>query len=209
MGNRVGVALIVLLAVLVIGGVSTCTVGTYGVGKYNQMTRMSEDVAEKWSQVENQYQRRLDLIPNIARTVERYMKHEKNTLEGVIQARAEATKVTLKVDQLNPETLAKFQAVQDSLSSALARLMVTVEKYPDLKAVGPVQEMMTQIEGTENRIAVARRDYNLMANDYNKTIKVFPANLVASFAGFQPKPLFEAQEGAEKAPEVFKEEGGK
>jgi len=198
-GNRGGATLMVLLAVLVVVGVGTCS-------KYNQMTRLGEDVAERWSQVENQYQRRLDLIPNIARTVNRYMKHEQGTLEGVIKARAEATKVTLKVDQLTPETLQKFQQAQDGLSSALSRLMVTVEKYPDLKAVGPVQDMMTQVEGTENRIAVSRKDYNSTANEFNKTIKVFPASVVATVFNFQPKPLFKAQEGAEKAPEVFKEE---
>ena len=193
MGKWIGVGFLALLALWV---------GT----KYNQMTRLGEDVGEKWSQVENQYQRRLDLIPNVSRTVERYMKHEKGALEAVIKARAEATKVTIDASKLTPETFAAFQKAQDGLSSALSRLMVTVEKYPDLKAVGPVQEMMVQLEGTENRIAVARKDYNAVANEYNKTIKVFPANIVANFAGFQPKPLFKAQEGAEKAPEVFKED---
>lgn len=195
-----------LLGLVVLGGVGACNIATYSASKYNQFTKMGEDVAERWSQVENQYQRRMDLIPNIARTVERYMKHEKGTLEAVILARAEATKVTLKVDQLTPETLARFQAAQDSLSSALSRLMVTVEKYPDLKAVGPVQDMMQQVEGTENRVAVARKDYNAVANEYNKAIKLFPGNFIAKYFDFQPKPLFKAQEGAEKAPEVFKED---
>ena len=204
--NRGGAGLIVVLAIFLVSVVGACSIGTYGVGKYNQMTRLSEDVGERWSQVENQYQRRLDLIPNVSRTVERYMKHERGTLEAVIKARAEATKVNIDASKLTPETFAAFQKAQDGLSSALSRLMVTVEKYPDLKAVGPVQEMMTQLEGTENRIAVARKDYNGVANEYNKTIKVFPANIVANFAGFQPKPLFKAQEGAERAPEVFKEE---
>ncbi len=207
MGNRGGVALLVLLVVMAVVVASVPSVGIYGIATYNRMTRLNEDAAERWSQVENQYQRRLDLIPNIARTVNRYMKHEQGTLEGVIKARAEATKVTLKADQLTPETLQKFQQAQDGLSGALSRLMVTVEKYPDLKAVGPVQDMMTQIEGTENRIAVSRKDYNTTANEFNKTIKVFPANIVAMVFNFQPKPLFKAQEGAEKAPEVFKEEG--
>ncbi len=206
MNNKGGVGFMVVLAVLLISVVGACNIGVYGVGKYNQMTRLGEDVGEKWSQVENQYQRRLDLIPNVSRTVERYMKHEKGTLEAVIKARAEATKVNIDASNLTPETFAVFQKAQDGLSSALSRLMVTVEKYPDLKAVGPVQEMMTQLEGTENRIAVARKDYNEIANEYNKTIKVFPANIVANFGGFQPKPLFKAQEGAERAPEVFKED---
>ena len=135
------------------------------------------------------------------------MKHEQGALTDVIKARAEATKVTIKADSLNPEMLQKFQAAQDSFSSALSRLMVTVEKYPDLKAVGPIQDMMTQLEGTENRIAVARTRYNETTNSYNKQIKVFPNNLVTNYFRFEPKPLFKAQEGAEKTPKVFPDQG--
>lgn len=181
----------------------------WGWSGYNRLVTFSQEVNEKWAQVENVYQRRADLIPNIARTAERYAKHEKSTLEAVIEARSKATQVTLKADELTPDKLVAFQKVQGELSSALARLMVVVEKYPDLKANTLFQEMMTQLEGTENRIAVARKDYNAVAKEYNTAVQRFPTNILANFTGFKERPYFQAEEGAKKAPEVFKEEGGK
>jgi len=171
-------------------------------GTYNSMVTKSENVKEKWSQVENVYQRRADLIPNLVNTVKGYAAHEKETLEGVIQARAKATSVNIDANNLNPQALQSFQQAQDGLSGALSRLMVVVEKYPDLKANQNFLDLQAQLEGTENRIAVERRKFNEKVRDYNTYIKTFPNNIYAGMFGFAQKPYFKAVQGSEKAPEV-------
>lgn len=171
-------------------------------GTYNKMVEKQENVSSKWSQVENVYQRRLDLIPNLVATVKGYAAHEKETLQGVIEARAKATSMNVSADNLTPEALQKFQQAQQGMSSALARLMVVVEKYPDLKANQNFLELQSQLEGTENRITVERRNFNEAAQDYNTYIRKFPKNLWASMFGFEKKPYFEAEKGSEKAPKV-------
>ncbi len=171
-------------------------------GSYNEMVTRSEAVDAQWAQVENVYQRRADLIPNLVNTVKGYASHEKETLEGVVEARAKATQTTINAGGLTPEKLAAFQQAQDGLSSALSRLMVVVEKYPDLKANQNFLELQAQLEGTENRIAVERKKFNDITRDYNTLIKRFPKNILAGMFGFETKPYFTAQQGAEKAPEV-------
>ncbi|MEZ7947755.1 MAG: LemA family protein [Macellibacteroides fermentans] len=171
-------------------------------GVYNSMVTQDESVKTAWSQVENQYQRRLDLIPNLVNTVKGYASHERATLEGVINARANATKTTIDPTNLNEETMKQFQAAQGELSSALSRLMVVVERYPDLKANQNFMELQAQLEGTENRISVERKRFNEVAQKYNTNIRSFPTNILAGMFGFQPKAYFAAESGAEKAPTV-------
>lgn len=171
-------------------------------GVYNSMVTQDESVKTAWSQVENQYQRRLDLIPNLVNTVKGYASHERATLEGVINARANATKTTIDPTNLNEETMKQFQAAQGELSSALSRLMVVVERYPDLKANLNFMELQAQLEGTENRISVERKRFNEVAQNYNTNIRSFPTNILAGMFGFQPKAYFAAESGAEKAPTV-------
>jgi LemA protein len=171
-------------------------------GVYNSMVTQDESVKTAWSQVENQYQRRLDLIPNLVNTVKGYASHERATLEGVINARANATKTTIAPTNLNEETMKQFQAAQGELSSALSRLMVVVERYPDLKANQNFMELQAQLEGTENRISVERKRFNEVAQNYNTNIRSFPTNILAGMFGFQPKAYFAAESGAEKAPTV-------
>ena len=171
-------------------------------GVYNSMVTQDESVKTAWSQVENQYQRRLDLIPNLVNTVKGYASHERATLEGVINARANATKTTIDPTNLNEETMKQFQAAQGELSSALSRLMVVVERYPDLKANQNFMELQAQLEGTENRISVERKRFNEVAQNYNTNIRSFPTNILAGMFGFQPKAYFPAESGAEKAPTV-------
>ena len=171
-------------------------------GSYNTMVSQDEGVKTAWSQVENQYQRRLDLIPNLVNTVKGYAAHEKETLEGVINARAEATKTTIDPSNLNEESLKKFQAAQGELSSALSRLMVVMERYPDLKANQNFSELQAQLEGTENRITVERKRFNEVAQAYNTYIRSFPNNILAGMFGFFPKAYFTADAGAEKEPKV-------
>ena len=171
-------------------------------GSYNTMVSQDEGVKTAWSQVENQYQRRLDLIPNLVNTVKGYAAHEKETLEGVISARAEATKTTIDPSNLNEESLKKFQAAQGELSSALSRLMVVMERYPDLKTNQNFSELQAQLEGTENRITVERKRFNEVAQAYNTYIRSFPNNILAGMFGFFPKAYFTADAGAEKAPKV-------
>lgn len=172
------------------------------IGSYNSIVSKEEGVTAQWAQVESQYQRRLDLIPNLVSTVKGYADFEKETLEGVIEARSKATSTTIDAGNLNAESLQKFQAAQDGLSSALSRLMVVVERYPDLKANQNFLELQAQLEGTENRIAVERKKFNESAQDYNTYIKKFPKNLIASMFSFEQKDYFKSVEGAEKAPEV-------
>ena len=169
---------------------------------YNSMVSQDEAVGTAWSNVENQYQRRADLIPNLVNTVKGYANHEKETLEAVIAARAKATQTSINLSDVSSEKMAAFQEAQGELSSALSRLMVSIEKYPDLKANQNFQALQAQLEGTENRISVERRKFNDIARDYNTSIRRFPKNIVAGLFGFEKRPYFEAQEGAEKAPEV-------
>ncbi len=171
-------------------------------GTYNDMVSRQEAVKAQWSQVENVYQRRADLIPNLVNTVKGYATHEKETLQGVIEARAKATSVNVDAGQLNPKALQNFQQAQEGLSSALSRLMVVVERYPDLKANQNFLELQAQLEGTENRIATERRRFNQMTQSYNTYVKTFPKNMLANMFGFKEMPYFKAQKGAEKAPEV-------
>ena len=171
-------------------------------GTYNPMVTQDEGVKTAWSQVENQYQRRMDLIPNLVNTVKGYATHEKETLEGVVSARAEATKTTIDPSNLNEESMKKFQAAQGELSSALSRLMLVIERYPDLKANQNFSELQAQLEGTENRISVERKRFNETAQSYNTYIRSFPTNILAGMFGFQPKAYFSAESGAEKAPKV-------
>lgn len=177
-------------------------IGGWLMSGYNDMVKLDENVNREWSQVENQYQRRLDLIPNLVNVVKGYASHEKETLEGVIEARAKATQTTIDPSNMTEEQLANFQKSQDGLSGALNRLMVVVEKYPDLKATDNFKQLQAQLEGTENRITLARKDYNDAATIYNKLVRSFPNNMLAGIFGFSVRPQFKAQEGAESAPTV-------
>ena len=192
-------ALWITLAVVAILGISLFS---WVKGTYNTMVAQDENVKTAWSQVENQYQRRMDLIPNLVNTVKGYAAHEKETLEGVVSARAQATQTTIDPSNLNEESMKKFQAAQGELSSALSRLMVVLERYPDLKANQNVSELQAQLEGTENRISVERKRFNEVAQTYNTYIRSFPSNILAGMFGFQPKAYFTAETGAEKAPKV-------
>lgn len=193
------------LAFLGVFVVLVLVIGMWFVNTRNQMVEMEEKVNETWSQVENVYQRRLDLIPNLVATVKGYASHERETLEAVIQARANATQVSSQALQnaLNdPQSFAKFQQAQGALSSALSRLMVVVERYPELKANKNFLELQAQLEGTENRIAVERRRFNEVAKLFNVKIRRWPDSFVASITGFSQRPYFTAEAGAEKAPKV-------
>lgn len=172
------------------------------IGSYNSMVAKDEAVSGQWAQVENVYQRRADLIPNLVNTVKGYAAHEKETLEGVVNARAKATSTTINADNLDAASLQKFQAAQDGLSSALSRLMVVVEKYPDLKANQNFLELQAQLEGTENRIANERMKFNETAKDFNTYIRKFPKNIYAGMFGFEKRAYFESTEGADVAPTV-------
>ncbi|MDH6304165.1 LemA protein [Parabacteroides sp. PF5-5] len=171
-------------------------------GVYNNMVTQDEGVKTAWSQVENQYQRRLDLIPNLVNTVKGYATHERETLEGVVNARAKATQTNINPENLTEESLKQFQATQSELSSALSRLMVVVERYPELKANENFKELQAQLEGTENRIAVERQRFNEVARGYNTYIRTFPNSILSGMFGFFPKAYFSAESGAEKAPKV-------
>lgn len=177
-------------------------IGGWLMKGYNGMVNEDENVNLQWGEVENQYQRRLDLIPNLVNVVKGYASHEKETLEGVIEARAKATQTTIDPSNMNEEQLANFQKAQDGLSGALNRLMVVVEKYPELKANENFLQLQAQLEGTENRITLARKDYNDAATIYNKEVRRFPNNMLAGIFGFSVRPQFKAQEGAESAPTV-------
>ena len=169
---------------------------------YNRMVTLQEAVGAQWAQVENVYQRRADLIPNLVNTVKGYANFEKETLTGVIEARAKATSVNINPENLSPEAIQQFQAAQDGLSSALSRLMVVVERYPDLKANQSFLDLQSQLEGTENRIAMERRKFNEATRAYNTYIQRFPALITAKIFGFDQKGYFKAEEGAEKPPTV-------
>lgn len=174
----------------------------WAIGGYNGMVKMDEQVQNSWANVETQYQRRADLIPNLVSTVKGYAKHEQQTLEDVVKARSEATQVKVDAENLTPEKLAAFQKAQSGVSSALGRLLAVAENYPDLKANQNFLELQSQLEGTENRITVARKDFNDTAKSYNQAIRQFPKNILAGMFGFEKKSYFEAEAGSEKAPKV-------
>lgn len=169
---------------------------------YNTMIEKQENVEASWAQVENVYQRRADLIPNLVATVKGYAQHEEETLKGVIEARSKATSITIDASNLNEESFKQFQQAQDGLSSALSRLLAVQENYPDLKANEQFKDLMVQLEGTENRITVERQKFNDAARDYNTYIRQFPNNLIAGMFSFTAKPYFTAAAGAENAPKV-------
>ena len=169
---------------------------------YNGLVTKEEGLDNAWSNVETQYQRRADLIPNLVNTVKGYAAHESETLGAVTEARAKATSINLSASDLTPEKLAAFQQAQADVRSALGRLIAVAENYPDLKANQNFLELQAQLEGTENRIAVARKDFNAAAQRYNVAVRRFPLNLVAGLFGFEKKPYFDASEGADEAPEV-------
>jgi LemA protein len=191
---------VVLGIVIVIGLIMVFS----GISIYNEMVRLDEGVKEKWSQVENVYQRRLDLIPNLVETVKGYAAHERETFQAVTEARSKVGGVMNVPGQAltNPEMFQQFQQAQTALSSALQRLMVVVERYPDLKANENFLSLQSQLEGTENRIAVERRRFNEAAREFNTYIRKFPKVILANMFGFREKPYFKAQEGADIAPKV-------
>ena len=171
-------------------------------GMYNSMVRTDDTVSQAWAQVENVYQRRADLVPNLVATVKGYAEHESSTLEAVVEARAKATQATVDPSTLSEEELARFMSAQNELGTAIGRLLVSVERYPDLKANQNFLELQAQLEGTENRITVERQKFNEAARNYNVTIRRFPNNIFAGMFGFEKKGYFEASEGAEQAPVV-------
>ena len=185
--------IIIILAILAI-------LVFWGIGGYNGLVSSQESVNKSWANVENQYQRRADLIPNLVETG--YAKHESSTFEAVVNARSKATQMNIDPENLTPEKLQEFQATQGELSNALGRLLVLREAYPDLKANQNFIELQAQLEGTENRITVARDAFNEEARKYNTEVRRFPKNMLAGLFGFERKPTFAAEEGAERAPEV-------
>ena len=189
------------IALLVVGVfILALVMGT--LTTYNGLVSKDEDVATAWGNVQSQYQRRADLVPNLVSTVKGYAKHESETLEGVVAARAKATQITVNADELTSEKLKQYQAAQGELSQALGRLMAIQENYPQLKANENFSELQAQLEGTENRINESRQLFNSAVQTYNVSVRRFPANIVAGMFGFEKKSQFEAESGAEKAPKV-------
>ncbi|MCX6291280.1 MAG: LemA family protein [Bacteroidetes bacterium] len=182
----------IVLGVIVLGGVSM----------YNGLVGSRESVNQAWANVQTQYQRRADLIPNLVATVKGAADFEKSTIQAVIEARAKATQITINANDLTPEKLQQFQQAQSQLSGALGRLLAVAENYPQLKAVGNFSELQSQLEGTENRISESRRQYNEAAQSYNASRQKFPRVILANLFGFTDKPYFEADKGSEKAPSV-------
>jgi LemA protein len=193
-----------LIGLIVAGVLVLVAIGVFSWGRktYNGMVTMQESVTSQWGNVQTAYQRRSDLIPNFVNTVKGAANFEQTTLTQVIEARAKATSVTIDPTKMTADNMQQFQAAQGQLSSALARLMVVVEQYPELKATQNFRDLQVELEGTENRISVERRKFNEVAQTYNTNIKSFPQNILAGMFGFQQKPYFEASAGAEKAPEV-------
>ena len=183
-----------VIAVAAMSGLTSCN--------YNSLVEKEQKVNQSWAQVENQYQRRADLIPNLVNTVKGYSAHEQETLTKVTEARAKATSITLDADDLTEENLAKYQEAQNELSGALKSLLAVTEAYPDLKANENFMNLQTQLEGTENRIATERMRYTEAVQDYNTSIKKFPTNIYAGWFGFEEKPQFKAEARAQKDPEV-------
>ncbi len=191
-----------LITRLVIAFAAIFCVTSFSSCNYNSLVEQQQTVDQAWAQVENQYQRRADLIPNLVNTVKGYSTHESETLTKVTEARAKATSITINADDLNEENLAKFQQAQGELSQALKSLLAVTEAYPDLKANENFMNLQTQLEGTENRIATERMRYTEAVKEYNTSIKKFPTMIYAGWFGFKEKPQFKAEAGAEKAPEV-------
>lgn len=189
-----------LVTIIVVAVVAI--IGLWASSKYNSLVTVEENVNEAWSNVETQYQRRADLIPNLVNVVKGYAAHESETLTGVVEARAKATQITIDPTNATPEQLAAFQQAQGELSAALGKLLAISESYPDLKANENFRDLQNQLEGTENRITVARTNFNELAKEYNTTLRRFPTNLVAGLFGFEKKAYFEADPAAEKAPTV-------
>lgn len=189
------VTIIIIVAVVAI-------IAIWAVSGYNSLVGMDENVSNQWANVETQYQRRADLIPNLVNTVKGYAAHEKETLEGVIAARSQATQIKVDPTDLTPEKLAEYQKAQGQLATALGKLLAITENYPDLKANQNFLELQAQLEGTENRINVARKNFNDAVKAYNTTIRRFPKNILAGMFGFDKRAYFEAAEGAEQAPQV-------
>ena len=186
-------AVIIVIALVIYGSIKNT---------YNKMVQMEQNVEAQWSNVENVYQRRADLIPNLVNTVKGYAEHEQETFQKVIEARSKATSTNINAENLSPEKLQQFQQNQSALSSALSRLMVVVERYPNLKANQNFRDLQAQLEGTENRISVERRKFNEAARSYNTYINQFPQKIYSNIFDFEEKAYFEAQEGAEEAPNV-------
>ena len=189
------IAAIAVIAVVVL-------VGVWVAGLRNSFVTQEENVASAWSQVENVYQRRADLIPNLVATVKGYATHEQETLEGVVNARARATQITVDPDKIDAESLNRFQEAQGELGAALGRLLAVSENYPELKANEQFLQLQAQLDGTENRIAVERTKFNETVRAYNVSVRKFPGNIAAMIFGFDTKPYFEAAAGAEQAPKV-------
>lgn len=187
---------------LIIFVVIALVLAMFGCSSYNGLVDKDTRVDNAWAQVQTQYQRRADLIPNLVKTVQGAANFEKSTLESVIQARANATGINLNADQLTPENIQKFQAAQDQLSGSLSRLLAVAENYPQLRATQNFSELQAQLEGTENRISVARNDFNNTATEYNRSVRSFPNNIFAGIFGFERKGLFEASRAAQNAPTV-------
>ncbi|MBI1932126.1 MAG: LemA family protein [Ignavibacteriales bacterium] len=192
-----GIGILIVVAVVVIGAIM------WGTGIYNNLVGLDENVTQSWSQVENQYQRRADLIPNLVNTVKGVANFEKETYTAVTEARSKVNQIKMTPEMLNdPNAFAQFQNAQDGLSSALSRLLVTVENYPQLKANENFSQLQAQLEGTENRISVERKKFNEVVQNYNTTVRRFPASLIAGFTGFTQKQYFKAVAGSDQAPKV-------
>ena len=187
---------------LIITVVVIVLVALWGISSYNGLVSMDENVSNQWANVETQYQRRSDLIPNLVNTVKGYAKHESETLESVMAARSQATQVKIDPSNCTPQQLAAYQKAQGDVTTALGKLLAITENYPDLKANQNFLELQSQLEGTENRINVARKDFNDTAKKYNTSLRRFPRNIIASMFGFEKRAYFEAEAGAEKAPKV-------
>lgn len=190
-----------LIIIAAIAAVVVLLIG-WSVSAYNGLVAMDENVSNQWANVETQYQRRADLIPNLVNTVKGYASHEKETLEGVVAARSQATQIKVDPSDLTPEKLAEFQKAQGAVTSALGKLLAITESYPDLKANQNFLELQAQLEGTENRITVARKNFNDAAQEYNTAIRRFPKNIFAGMFGFDKRAYFAAEEGAAQAPKV-------
>ena len=186
----------------IIAGAVALVIVLWGVGGYNGLVNQDEEVNNKWANVETQYQRRSDLIPNLVSTVKGYAQHESKTLEAVMAARSQATQIKIDPSNCTPQQLAQYQKAQGDVTSALGKLLAITESYPDLKANQNFLELQSQLEGTENRINVARKDFNDAAKEYNVAIRRFPKSIIAGICGFDKKSYFEAEAGAEKAPKV-------
>lgn len=192
-GSLIAIVILILLVLWVV---------VAGISFNNKAVQQEEGVRQAWSQVENQYQRRADLIPNLVNTVKGYATHERETLEGVVEARAKATQMTVDPTKMTPEDLAAYQQAQGELSQALGRLLAVSERYPDLKANENFKALQIQLEGTENRISTERKRFNEVTQEYNTFVRKFPNNIFGSILGFKAKPYFESVAGADRAPEV-------